>query len=141
MNSNDPLPSMAPGIGWFRFWLPLLVLLVCSNLLCSNVWSAPQDIDFNNCPTLVPANIASFAVKVGTTANCAAGACNISAVPPPTQLTWTFANDAADGGCEVATPPNLKCAGISVTVPTGVVSGTTPVQMTDTTPLNTLGAS
>jgi len=153
MNSNDPLPSTASRMGWFCFWLPLLVLLACSNLLCSNVWSdSPryQDIDLNNCPALTVANVATFAAKQNTPANsltcpgpgAAAGGCDVAAVNNPTsEVTWAFDNDAPDGGCEGASQSPFTCAGINVTVPTGTVPGTTKVQLTNTSPLNTLRTS
>ena len=47
MSSEIPFSRMAPGVGWLRFWLPLLALL-----LCGRAHADPyQDINIRNCGT------------------------------------------------------------------------------------------
>lgn len=152
MNSKINFPSMVPGVGSFRFWLPLLGLL-----LCGNAWAVRyQDIDLNNCPPLIPANRVKYAAKLGmgTPANpltCEglSSGCDIAPANAKGDVFWEFENDTGNNNSPgssncTGTQPNLNCAGINLTLPAALdtqVSGTAKAQMTTSSPLNTLATS
>jgi hypothetical protein len=146
MNENYFLLSTTTSIARFRFRLLLLVLLLCSGLLCSEAWSDArlQDIDFTDpikCPTPNMNNIASYAAS-DTQANQCQGGCDIAPAHAPANVTWAFDNDTGDGGCEAvalgSNPPTVTCAGVTVTLPPlspTLVSGTTAAQVPATSTL------
>lgn len=109
MNSKIPSPSMASGIGWLRFGLPVLALL-----LWGNAQAAYQDIDLN-CPLpLCPGdntNQKCYAAKVNTPINAMDK--EIAVIGASGDVFWDL---AAGAGCS-GTFPNFVCAGINVTIP------------------------
>jgi hypothetical protein len=125
MNSKIPIPSMVPGVGWLRFWPPLLALL-----LWGNAYGAYQDIDIT-CP--LPHVVRTYAAKLNTS------------ITPPEQIVVIGASGnvfwdlAPAAGCSGAAP-NFTCAGMTIAVPNGAVPQTEKVNISSGT-LTTLASS
>lgn len=138
MNSKINFPSMVPGVGSFRFWLPLLGLL-----LCGNARGAYQDIDITTCPpppvrNCGAPNVICYAAQVGTLANSINE--DIAVIGAGGDVFWDLAPGA---GCTGAAP-NFVCAGMNVTVPADPntqVSQALKTQIRNSSPLNTQASS
>jgi len=111
MNNKIASLSKSSGVRLFRFGLPLLTLLLCSNARAANY----QDIDLNNCPPPYPVrncganNELCYAAAQGIQANSISdGDISVSGFSTPTNVSWSLTREF---GCAGGTSPTYKCDG------------------------------
>jgi hypothetical protein len=123
MNNRWSHPSSATGVGWLRFGLPFLAMLLCNNAL----GVVYQDIFIDDpCPNpLTNPKDKTYAAKANMSLDSLPTAEKTIKVDSPVMPTIPVTNVlwGVTSGCDDSNFPNLTCGTITIKLPNGVPSG------------------
>jgi len=117
MNSNIPNVAMTPGIGWLRFWLPLLLGLLLAGNAWGGTFTACTDLDKDLSLSSCDNSDCSYATTAGTPVNETIMVNGASA-----DVEWEFIGTCPSGNTATTT----ECLGMTVEIPAPMGTTTSP---------------